>query len=120
MRETDLRVVKTRANIRRCFLELLQEKALNKISLQELCRRAQCSRNTFYMHYQYIDTLYEQLVDECIISLTKSLNIRSYTPHLKNIFSRATSRSSFSDISQHNAKIIISFHSHKVNNDLVI
>lgn len=73
MRETDLRVVKTRANIRRCFLELLQEKTLNKISLQELCKRAQCSRNTFYMHYQYIDTLYEQLVDECIVSITDSL-----------------------------------------------
>ena len=74
MKKTDLRVIKTKDNIRRCFFELLEKKPLNDISVKEICEMAKCSRNTFYMHYQYKDNLYEQIVDECIAAITKGFS----------------------------------------------
>lgn len=69
MNETDLRVIKTKNNIRQCFFELLRKKPFDEISVKELCEMANCSRNTFYMHYQYKDNLYRQIVDECITEI---------------------------------------------------
>ena len=69
MKETDLRVIKTKDSIRRCFFELLKQKPFEEISIKELCDMARCSRNTFYMHYQYKDNLYNQIIDECIADI---------------------------------------------------
>ena len=69
MRETDLRVIKTKNTIRQCFFELLKKKPFEDISIKELCEMAKCSRNTFYSHYQYKDNLYNQIVDECITEI---------------------------------------------------
>lgn len=80
MKEKDLRVVKTKNNIRRCFFELLKKKPLNAISVKELCEMAHCSRNTFYFHYQYKDNLYKQIVDECIDQI--AYGFRPLTHHL--------------------------------------
>lgn len=66
MRESDPRVIRTRDHIKRCFFELMKEKPAEEISVKELCEVACCSRNTFYMHFQYKDNLYKQLTDECI------------------------------------------------------
>lgn len=67
--ETDLRVIKTRENIRQSFLSLLKEKDTDKISVKEICTRAGCSRNTFYFHYPYRDALYQEIIDDCITSI---------------------------------------------------
>lgn len=64
--ENDLRVIKTRSNIMHAFLSLLEKKALEEITVAEICRLAHCSRNTFYLHYAYKEAVYEQLVNECI------------------------------------------------------
>lgn len=64
--KTDLRVIKTHENLRRSFLELLRKKSLKEITVKEICTMARCSRNTFYMHYQYKEDLYNELVEECI------------------------------------------------------
>lgn len=67
--KTDMRIIKTRANLRHSLLKLLQEKTMNEISVKEICDIAQCSRNTFYMHYPYKEALYEELIDLCIIQI---------------------------------------------------
>ena len=64
--ETELRVIKTRKNIIDSFLMLLEKKPLEKISVTEICAGANCSRNTFYLHYPYKEALYESLLDELI------------------------------------------------------
>ena len=53
MEKIDLRVVKTKENITHSFLELLEKKSIEKITVKELCEKARISRNTFYQHYQY-------------------------------------------------------------------
>lgn len=64
--ENDLRVIKTRKNIIDSFLTLLAKKPLEEISVTEICAGANCSRNTFYLHYPYKEALYNSLIDELI------------------------------------------------------
>ena len=57
----DRRVERTRAAIADAFLELRAAKPLEKISVKELCERADVNKSTFYTHYQDIYDLAEQL-----------------------------------------------------------
>lgn len=59
----DRRIVKTKENIRKCFIELAQTRQVEKITVKEICERARCSRNTFYQHYPYKEALYKEIVD---------------------------------------------------------
>lgn len=61
--KTDRRIVKTKENIRKCFIELAQTRQVEKITVKEICERARCSRNTFYQHYPYKEALYKEIVD---------------------------------------------------------
>ena len=47
----DLRVTKTQRAIRAAFLELREKKPLEKITVKELCQRAEIHKSTFYDHY---------------------------------------------------------------------
>ena len=64
--ESDLRVKKTRKNIIDSFLALLAKKPLEEISVTEICAGANCSRNTFYLHYPYKEALYNSLINDLI------------------------------------------------------
>ena len=70
----DLRVIKTRANLKNSLIRLLQKKTINEISVTEICDDAQCSRNTFYMHYPYKENLYEELIDESIMRVQQGFS----------------------------------------------
>lgn len=60
----DRRTIKTRRAIRESFLQLLKEKDVQQITVSELSRRADLGRGTFYLHYQDVFDLYEQLEKE--------------------------------------------------------
>ena len=60
----DRRVIRTKQQIRKALIELLEEKGENDISVRELSQRANINRGTFYIHYKDIHDLVEQLVDE--------------------------------------------------------
>ena len=51
----------TRRVIREAFLELLNEKALGKITVKDITDRCGINRNTFYYHYQDIPALVEEI-----------------------------------------------------------
>lgn len=74
MNVNDLRVVKTKNNIENAFLSLLQEKKLNEITIKDICYYAQCSRNTFYLHYGYKEALFNSIVHKCITGITDSFS----------------------------------------------
>lgn len=61
MNSFDARVRYTRMVIENIFLELLEEKPVYKITVTELCQRAQINRATFYKHYLDIPDLLEKL-----------------------------------------------------------
>lgn len=65
-KKEDLRVQKTKKNIRETFLSLLEEKPLNKLHVQEILDTAQINRATFYKYYLDKYDLAEQLAQECM------------------------------------------------------
>lgn len=65
MNENDLRVIKSRTNICNTFMELLREKSLQEINVKEICDRAMISRNTFYSHFPYKESVLEYLNKQC-------------------------------------------------------
>lgn len=74
MNLNDLRVVKTKNNIETTFLSLLQKKQFNEITVKEICHLAQCSRNTFYLHYGYKEALFNSIIENCIADITDSFS----------------------------------------------
>lgn len=74
MNEHDLRVIKSRANICRCFMELLREKSLQEINVKDICDRAMCSRNTFYSHFPYKESVLEYLNSQCAEAILSGLS----------------------------------------------
>ena len=83
----DLRVTKTQRAIRAAFLELREKKPLEKITVKELCQRAEIHKSTFYDHYADVyalsDALETQVVESVLQELTHpdtSLSSRSCSP----------------------------------------
>ena len=62
----DLRVVKTKANLKGVLKKLLRKKPIRKITVTELAREAVINKGTFYLHYSDIYDLYEEVILEHI------------------------------------------------------
>lgn len=62
----DLRVIKTKKNIRDAFLELRKKHTLDEIKVNALCEKAMVNKTTFYNHYQDIYELSEELETEVL------------------------------------------------------
>ena len=50
--------------IRQAFLELLDEKPINRITVKDITDRCGLNRNSFYYHYQDIPSMIEAIVNE--------------------------------------------------------
>lgn len=64
--KTDLRVTKTKKIIAETFKQMICETDYKNITIKNLCERALISRKTFYLHYQSIEDLLENLQTEVI------------------------------------------------------
>ena len=62
----DLRVVKTRRVIRNTLFEMMSEKPLSKITISEICARAEINRKTFYSHYRTVGAVITELENEIL------------------------------------------------------
>lgn len=69
--KTDLRIKLTQKMIKDSFLELLKEKPYNRITVKEICDKAEINRGTFYKHYYDTLDLMEQLENEAIENFEK-------------------------------------------------
>ncbi len=72
--KTDARVRYTVHMIQNVFLELLKEKPIAKITVKEICERAEINRSTFYKHYQDVYDLMEKLENEAIEAFEELLD----------------------------------------------
>lgn len=70
----DLRVEKTKKHIINAFIELRSKKALEKITVRELCELAQINKSTFYAHYQDIFDLSDSIESDLVSNIVKSLS----------------------------------------------
>ena len=53
--------VRTKQAIRQAFIELLNERPLDKISVKDIAERSTVIRNTFYYYYADIYALVEEI-----------------------------------------------------------
>lgn len=60
-KKTDRRIRKTKAQLRSGLLELLKDKKIQDITVQELVDKVDINRSTFYLHYKDIYDLLEQI-----------------------------------------------------------
>lgn len=73
---TDLRIVKTRTNIKNSLIDLLAEKNVSKITVTELSEKAMINRKTFYRHYHtvqdVVDDINYDMINDVISHAKKS------------------------------------------------
>lgn len=74
--KTDARVRYTKRVIRDSLLHLLKEKPIQKITVKEICERAEINRATFYTHYRDPFDLLEQVEDELFEDISASVIAR--------------------------------------------
>lgn len=74
----DLGIRRTETAIKESFIDLLCEKPYSEISVKELAYRAGINRKTFYLHYDGLEQLMEELQEEIIENYTgKNISYRS-------------------------------------------
>ncbi|SDB59164.1 transcriptional regulator, TetR family [Ruminococcaceae bacterium FB2012] len=67
-RSNDRRAQKTRKALTNALSELLTEKELHKITVQEICDKADVNRGTLYRHYLDVYDLYDKIEKDTIVS----------------------------------------------------
>lgn len=77
----DLRIQKTRRDLRKSILELLKTNSLEKISVKEICDHAMVNRMTFYKYYEDKYLLLDDALNEIKDSILNQI------PHNDNITS---------------------------------
>lgn len=60
----DMRVQKTKEKLQNALMTLMEEKPFSEISVSELCKYANVSRQTFYSNYQAIEDVFLEKLDE--------------------------------------------------------
>jgi AcrR family transcriptional regulator len=74
----DRRVRYSKMVLKQCLIELLQQKNIDKITVTELCERADINRSTFYAHYTDPFDLLHQVEREVVDELDKYLQQFSF------------------------------------------
>lgn len=65
----------TRMLLKQAYLKLMQEGPAAKITVKEICERAQVNRSTFYLHFTQPNDILMELEDETIALIADSVNI---------------------------------------------
>ena len=70
----DKRIVKTKNSIRTAFKELVQTKDMADISISELTEKAGVTRSTFYMYYDSVGAVRNDIEDVILAHIEKIMN----------------------------------------------
>lgn len=65
-RKTDRRTIIAKTLIKDALLELLKKTAYEKLTVTALCKQAEITRATFYLHYQNIDDVLDEALDDAL------------------------------------------------------
>lgn len=65
-RKTDRRTLYTRQVVKDALLELLAEHHFEEINVTMLCKQAEITRATFYLHFDGISSVVDELLDEAL------------------------------------------------------
>lgn len=59
---------RTRGEIEQAFMTLVSERGFDRVSVKDICLRADVNRNTFYLHYTDKDDLARTLLDRMMMA----------------------------------------------------
>ena len=105
-RKTDRRTLYTKNVIRAAFLCELKGKEYNKITVTDICKRAEINRSTFYLHYVDAVAVFDELLDELLAELTAAMDEVSYpNGSLEDYF--GFSEGLYQQIMRHEAKVFL-------------
>lgn len=65
-RKTDRRTLYTRSVIKDALLEALSEKNFEQITVTDVCKRAEITRATYYLHYQTLTEVLDELLSDAL------------------------------------------------------
>lgn len=66
-RKTDRRTLYTVNAIKDSLLDLLERDSFDKITVASLCRQAEITRATFYLHFQSLDEVLGEVLDDALM-----------------------------------------------------
>lgn len=69
----DRRQIKTKKAIYAAFFALLKEKDISKITITELARKAEIDRKTFYLHFNSVSDIYNELGTKMVDILKETI-----------------------------------------------
>jgi AcrR family transcriptional regulator len=91
LKKTDRRTLYTIQSIKDAFLHLLQEKPYKKITVAELCREADLTRSTFYLHFDNLSDVLNAVLDEALqFSKQPSFSLRPTSASFQDIMEDAS------------------------------
>ena len=94
----DQREIKTKRAIKNAFLMLRAQKSIEKITIRELAALAEISKATFYLHYQDIYDLSEQIGKEVLTNILNSISRPENVLEKPDVFTREITTGFFSQI----------------------
>ena len=77
--------IKTKNKIEKAFIELIDEKGFEQVSVSDICDRASLNRTTFYTHYFNINDLLEKLENEKMMELTNRFTDKELNNNFEKI-----------------------------------
>ncbi len=83
IQKLDRRTRYTRQTIKDILLEELKTKPYNKITVTEICKKAEMNRGTFYLHYYDIDDVLNDILED-FLSDTSGVLEHVLCPHKQN------------------------------------
>jgi AcrR family transcriptional regulator len=95
-RKTDRRTIYTRNVIKDSLLELLGEYPFDKITVSSVCKRAEITRATFYLHYDNLTSVLDDILndallianqdsDNLIADMLQMLNLIATNPNISSL-----------------------------------
>lgn len=84
-RKPDRRAVYTQKVIKDAMLELLAQMPYEKVTVAALCRQAEITRATFYLHYLSLDAVLNELLDEAVCIADKACEKMSFEQRMQHL-----------------------------------
>ncbi|ASW11570.1 TetR/AcrR family transcriptional regulator [Lactobacillus delbrueckii subsp. lactis DSM 20072] len=70
---TDRRFIKNKREFRRAYIDLTIQKGYRNFSIAELARQAELNWMTFYKHYDNLDDVFQEFIDDMIGEIERQL-----------------------------------------------
>lgn len=79
--KVDMRIIKTKRSILNSFIQIAKVKNINLISINEIVKKAEINRGTFYLHYEnkddFIETISKEKFEEFVLWIKRAQKINS-------------------------------------------